>query len=215
METSASHEPRFARNRQTFCLRILRCSNICCFAPKIRSYFADHRLGFVILDEALHSYAGAQGVEIALLMRRLKEYLLLKEPDLQFLLTSATIGGASSSPEILKFAADLTGQQFAEEDLLRGETVTTFDSALADFPTHDQLRNIIKSNEDFEKWTASFQDAALLHKLLTDAGLEPGPLSERQPSRLLYDFFQRVNCLRSSIFSANAKPPVFRRFVTH
>ncbi len=162
--------------------------------PQDSELFRDHRLGFVILDEA-HSYAGAQGVEIALLMRRLKEYLLLKESDLQFLLTSATIGGASSSPEILKFAADLTGQQFAEEDLLRGETVTTFDSALADFPTHDQLRNIIKSNEDFEKWTASFQDAALLHKLLTDAGLEPGPLSERQPSRLLYDVFSKSELL--------------------
>src|SRR5438132_5466881 len=52
--------------------------------PQDSELFRDHRLGFVILDEA-HSYAGAQGVEIALLMRRLKEYLLLKESDLQFL----------------------------------------------------------------------------------------------------------------------------------
>ena len=107
--------------------------------PKDADIFEKHRLRFVVLDEA-HSYAGAQGIEIALLMRRLKEYLGLRVDALQFLLTSATIGGLADTAKILGFANDLTGQTFAAEDLLRGETVTGFADELADFPSHAALR---------------------------------------------------------------------------
>ena len=161
--------------------------------PKDADIFDKHRLRFVVLDEA-HSYAGAQGIEIALLMRRLKEYLGLRVDALQFLLTSATIGGPADTAKILGFANDLTGQTFAAEDLLRGETVTGFADELADFPSHAALRALIPDEEEhadaaFDRWMAALTNPVALHRLLEEAGLADGPLRDRDAARLLFDCF--------------------------
>ena len=67
----------------------------------------------IVLDEA-HVYGGAQGTEVALLLRRLRDRIVKSEPGrLQCFATSATLGGGREDhPALVKFASDLFGEPF-------------------------------------------------------------------------------------------------------
>lgn len=70
---------------------------------------------FVILDEA-HTYNGALGIEVSLLLRRLTG---LSEKKPQFLLTSATLGKKGrDEKEIIEFAEALTSSKFDPDDII-------------------------------------------------------------------------------------------------
>lgn len=81
-------------------------------------YYAAHpgeRL-FLILDEA-HLYRGAQGTEVAMLIRRLRNRLALTPTQLQVICTSASF----SNPSATKiFAADLAGKPAEGFEVLTG-----------------------------------------------------------------------------------------------
>ncbi len=68
---------------------------------------------FIVLDEA-HVYDGAQGIEIAMLLRRLKDRVVQSEiGKLKFIATSATLGGGRKDyPAVAEFASDLFGEIF-------------------------------------------------------------------------------------------------------
>jgi len=74
---------------------------------------------FLVLDE-VHTYSGALGVEIAMLLRRLKERVVQSEQGkLQCIATSATLGGGEKDfPKIASFASDLFGETFEAEDII-------------------------------------------------------------------------------------------------
>lgn len=74
---------------------------------------------FLVLDE-VHTYSGALGVEIAMLLRRLKERVVQSEQGkLQCIATSATLGGGEKDfPKIASFAYDLFGETFKAEDII-------------------------------------------------------------------------------------------------
>ena len=81
-------------------------------------YYADHpgeRL-ILILDEA-HLYRGAQGTEVAMLIRRLRNRLALRPEQLQVICTSASFSDPSAAK---KFAADLAGKPPEGFEVLRG-----------------------------------------------------------------------------------------------
>lgn len=61
---------------------------------------------YIIFDEA-HSYDGAQGIEVAALVRRIKA--MLGRSNLQFILTSATLGDKNADESIKRFAGLLCG----------------------------------------------------------------------------------------------------------
>lgn len=74
---------------------------------------------FIVLDEA-HTYNGATGIEVAMLLRRLKDRIL--KPDqpyqgsLQCIATSATLGsGEEAIKKVMNFASDLFGEPFEWE----------------------------------------------------------------------------------------------------
>lgn len=70
---------------------------------------------FIVLDEA-HVYKGANGIEVSLLLRRLKAYLPNK---LQYILTSATLGdGEKDLPDIISFAANLCNAEFDDSSVI-------------------------------------------------------------------------------------------------
>lgn len=70
---------------------------------------------FIVLDEA-HTYKGALGIEVSMLLRRLKEKI---NRNPQFVLTSATLGEKNKSEnEIVEFAHNLTGADYSEEDII-------------------------------------------------------------------------------------------------
>ncbi len=89
------------------------------FRPKDDVLFTDSDFRFVVLDEA-HVYAGATGIEAAILLRRLKARITSKK-ETQFILTSATLGSDSrSDDDIIKFAHNLCGVEFTKDNIIRG-----------------------------------------------------------------------------------------------
>ena len=78
---------------------------------------------FLVLDEA-HQYRGARGIEMAMLLRRLKQRLREggRLKPFRCLATSATLaGGEGDKTAVAKFAADLFGEPFNEHDVILGE----------------------------------------------------------------------------------------------
>ena len=71
---------------------------------------------FVVTDEA-HVYDGASGIEIAMLLRRLKDRVVRSQKSrLRCLATSATLGqGSEDSPKVVAFASQLFGEPFEWE----------------------------------------------------------------------------------------------------
>jgi len=84
---------------------------------------------FIVLDEA-HIYSGAEGIEIAMLLRRLKDRIVRSEPGrLRCIATSATLGqGREDFPAIARFATEIFGERFewvddepARQDVVEAE----------------------------------------------------------------------------------------------
>jgi len=85
---------------------------------------------FLVLDEA-HTYRGSKGIEMGMLLRRLKRRLREggRTGPFQCIATSATIaGGESDKAAVAKFASELFGEKFLEEDVLLGKTEPIPDS---------------------------------------------------------------------------------------
>ena len=88
-------------------------------------------LRYLVVDE-LHSFDGAQGADLACLIRRVKERVKTPKGHLICVGTSATLG--DSRPEVTSDLADYAkrvfGESFAEDSLI-GESVLTADEFLA------------------------------------------------------------------------------------
>lgn len=87
--------------------------------PKDDKVFSGAKLKYIVLDEA-HIYKGATGMETGLLMRRLRARI--SEPEsVQYILTSATLGGKDADGEIIDFARKLCGVTFEAEGIIRSQ----------------------------------------------------------------------------------------------
>lgn len=85
--------------------------------PKDDKVFSGAQLRYIVLDEA-HIYKGATGMETSLLMRRLRARI--STPDsVQYILTSATLGGHEADDDIIAFASRLCGANFQRENIVR------------------------------------------------------------------------------------------------
>lgn len=74
---------------------------------------------YIVLDEA-HTYSGAQGIEVAMLIRRLKQRLRKEPGDILCVATSATL--ANDDPtEAVDFANKLFGEDISVDDVIFGE----------------------------------------------------------------------------------------------
>jgi ATP-dependent helicase YprA (DUF1998 family) len=71
---------------------------------------------YIVLDEA-HVYTGSTGIEVSMLLRRLKTSLAKK--TLQFILTSATLGTENDNDKVVEFASNLCGEDFSIADIVR------------------------------------------------------------------------------------------------
>ena len=79
---------------------------------------------FLVLDEA-HQYRGSRGIEMAMLLRRLKQRLREggRSDPFRCIATSATlIGGEEDKAVVAKFASDLFGEKFDENSVILGKT---------------------------------------------------------------------------------------------
>lgn len=164
--------------------------------PRDSEIFTDNTLKFVVLDEA-HSYSGAQGIEIALLMRRLQQYLLTEGQLLQFILTSATLGDEPDAvAKVLKFSEDISGRPFRKENVLKGKTVDEFSDDLKPYLSRDDLLAIGDASDGFSAWSEALSTPEAICMKLKDAGLDCGKPESRSISRILYDLLctsERLN----------------------
>ncbi|MCA9556186.1 MAG: DEAD/DEAH box helicase, partial [Myxococcales bacterium] len=88
-------------------------------------------LQFVVLDE-FHTYDGAQGTDVACLLRRLRVRLGAEQGSLACVGTSATLGGGSAEASALRlrgFAEKLFGETFPAESV-----ITEIRQELAELP---------------------------------------------------------------------------------
>ena len=106
---------------------------------------------FIVLDEA-HTYGGAKGIEVGTLLKRVKAKL--GRNDLQFMLTSATLGDERDNPKIVSFAASLCNAHFDESSIVRSVTVPPAkpkQTDLLDFSIYRHLAAEIRDNCSPEK----------------------------------------------------------------
>ena len=75
---------------------------------------------FIVLDEA-HVYRGSTGIEVAMLLRRLSTRLGNK--NIQYILTSATLGGEDDNEGVAAFAENLCNSRFRAEDVIRAKRI--------------------------------------------------------------------------------------------
>jgi len=163
--------------------------------PRDADIFDSHRLQFIVLDEA-HSYSGAQGIEIALLMRRLREYLVGADRGLQFVLTSATMGDEESSvAKVVQFAKDISGVDFAEADVLQGDIVDDFSTELTACPEKEAILRVGGDEAGFGAWGEALTDTDALAGLLAAVGIKSPNPTGKAPSRLLFEILSASELL--------------------
>lgn len=108
-------------------------------------------LSYLVVDE-LHTFDGAQGTDLACLIRRLKARLGMPEGALCCVGTSATLGNDDGSMEqLLKYAGDIFGEEFTRESVITEHRLSP-----AEFLGDSVLKNIeLPSGRDRERLSLS------------------------------------------------------------
>ena len=123
-----------------------------------------HPLRFLVLDE-LHTFDGAQGSDVACLIRRLKHRLGLPDGHLTCAGTSATIGSATDPAtfqRLADFAAELFDEPFRGADVVREQRLSRVDfvrpagSAIT-LPTVDDPADLDARTTDLATWLEATQ----------------------------------------------------------
>ena len=96
---------------------------------------------YIVLDEA-HTYSGAQGIEVSMLMRRLKHRLEKGASEVQCIATSATLT-SDDADAAATFAGNLFGETFTESDIIFGDPDHSYVRSENPFDTdpHTYLRD--------------------------------------------------------------------------
>lgn len=87
--------------------------------PKENTFFHGSFAGnwkYIVMDEA-HVYNGSTGIEVSMLLRRLKSNLHNK--DIRYILTSATLGNEEQNEEVALFASKLCNSPFESSNVIR------------------------------------------------------------------------------------------------
>lgn len=186
---------------------------------------------FLVLDEA-HTYNGAQGIEVAMLVRRLKERLNKKPGDLCCIATSATLIN-DDLHEAVEFAENLFGETFTKEDIIMGEVkkhhIVDSDhsqpSSNEKLFLHPKFEQLIALLREYENEDSKFSEEIHLKfiELLFDIGFitESNLIPEYDPQKripeLLYPILIRnseINKLKNWLIEQD-KPVSFDQACNH
>lgn len=80
-------------------------------------------LKFIAVDE-IHTFDGAQGTDLASLLRRVRAKLKVKKSSIACIGTSATLGADSTKP-IRNFASDIFDEEFDDDSIVREYRIDT------------------------------------------------------------------------------------------
>jgi len=73
---------------------------------------------YIVIDEA-HTYTGAKGIEMSMLISRLKSTIGLRKGDLTCIMTSASLGnGIEDYPQVAEFGSKLFSEEFISSDVV-------------------------------------------------------------------------------------------------
>lgn len=100
----------------------------------------------IVLDEA-HTYNGAKGIEVSSLIKRLKA--MLGRDNIQFFLTSATLGDKNLNSKIVNFAHMLCDGRFDYTSIVRSYTIAPEKpetTAKLDFSIYRDLADRFRNN---------------------------------------------------------------------
>ena len=92
-------------------------------SQKLWRYNQPDTLRYIIVDE-FHTFDGAQGTDLACLLRRLKHRLKTPRQHLACVGTSATLGGASSQKDMLRYAETIFQESFEESALIEEDRIS-------------------------------------------------------------------------------------------
>ncbi|MBI9088305.1 MAG: DEAD/DEAH box helicase [Desulfobacterium sp.] len=133
-------------------------------------------LKYLVVDE-LHTFDGAQGTDLACLIRRLKDRLKVPEKSLCCVGTSATLGSESEAEKLRFYAQRIFGEPFGETAL-----ITESRKSAGEFLGDALIDNMIVPGPELEPWMdpESFdsQDAYLLKQYQLWFDEEPGDLKD-------------------------------------
>ncbi len=119
-------------------------------------------LKYIAVDE-LHTFDGAQGTDLACLLRRLKARLNILPGQLCCVGTSATMGAKDSAENIRKYAADVFGEEFEEDSVITEDRLSPDEffagTEISDykFPSKEEAEHllVLSSREDVEEYLRS------------------------------------------------------------
>lgn len=158
--------------------------------PQDNPLFAQGKWRFVVLDEA-HTYAGAQGIEVGLLMRRLKLRLGHPPGQMRCIATSATLTDDDAT-DACQFAEALFGEVFTPSDIIFGEPDHAY--VPASIPrqppltayTHQRFDDLIR-NVRQERWESADEMALLLQEIGLINEDELSLADKNSPPQLLWE----------------------------
>lgn len=102
-------------------------------------------LRYFVVDE-LHTFDGAQGTDLACLIRRLKERLRTPKGRLVCVATSATLGASEDAPELRRYAGKIFSEEFDAESVVT-ESLATQEEFFGDVPAiHSSIPGPDKAN---------------------------------------------------------------------
>ena len=110
-------------------------------------------LKYITVDE-LHTFDGAQGTDLACLIRRLKRRLGMYDGYLCCIGTSATMGTEDDNDSIIEYASEIFGEPFEKDAVITEDRLSSkefFDSyEISEFsmPTEDQVKLLVQYMED-------------------------------------------------------------------
>lgn len=108
---------------------------------------APDTLKYIAVDE-LHTFDGAQGTDLACLLRRLKSRLWTPTGYLCCIGTSATMGSKDNGKGILEYASEIFGEPFEGDAVITEDRLSPEEffegSEVSDFtvPTNEQVKNL-------------------------------------------------------------------------
>ena len=109
-------------------------------------------LKYIAVDE-LHTFDGAQGTDLACLLRRLKARLNILPGQLCCIGTSATMGSDESTDSMRKYASDVFGEMFEDGSVIMEDRLSASEffasSDVADYkiPSKEEARALLQLSE--------------------------------------------------------------------
>ena len=141
---------------------LLRPEDNTLFSGKYGSFWK-----YIVIDEA-HMYTGAKGIEITMLLRRLQVEIGKLGKDLQFILTSASLGsGKEDYFKIAEFGSKLCSSLFEVEDIIEAERIETIHKEYIKYPIeiYNEIWDLIKNEKlNLEKLEELFSKYNIYYK---------------------------------------------------